>query len=70
MYADKHKLSKIIVRPDYQRYKRGAPLIRNNTMVEMADSILVIWDGKSRGSKHTIDYAKKLNKDINVIIEK
>ena len=67
-YADKHKLSKIILRPDYRRYKRGAPLKRNDAMVELADMVLVIWDGVSRGSKHTIDYAKKLNKEVRVII--
>ncbi|MGM9936978.1 MAG: SLOG family protein [Candidatus Ornithomonoglobus sp.] len=66
-YADKHRLSKIILRPDYRRYRRGAPLKRNDAMVEMADSVLVIWDGVSRGSKHTIDYAKKLNKKISII---
>ena len=66
-YADMHKLSKIILRPDYRRYKRGAPLKRNDAMIEMADSVLVIWDGVSKGSKHTIDYAQKLNKEINVV---
>ena len=34
----------------------------------MADKILVIWDGKSKGTNYTINYAKKLNKDIYVII--
>ena len=67
-YADSHKLSKIILRPKYHLYRRSAPLKRNDEMVEMADKILVIWDGVSRGTKHTIDYAKKLNKDINVIL--
>lgn len=67
-YADAHKLSKIILRPEYHLYRRAAPLKRNNGMVEMADKILVIWDGVSRGTKHTIDYAKKLNKNINVVL--
>ena len=69
-YADEHRMSKIILRPDYRRYRRGAPLKRNDKMVEIADSVLVIWDGTSRGSKHTIYYAKKLNKEVNVIIAK
>ena len=66
-YADKHKISKLILRPEYSRYKKGAPLKRNEKMIEIADSVLVIYDGKSNGTKYTIDYAKKLNKPINVI---
>lgn len=66
-YADRHKISKTILRPNYARYKRGAPLKRNDEMVNMADKVLVIWDGKSRGTKHTIDYAENLGKKINII---
>lgn len=33
----------------------------------MADKILIIWDGASKGTKSTINYAKKLNKEIEVI---
>ena len=67
-YADKNRLSKIILRPRYDLYKKAAPLKRNDEMVNIDDSILVVWDGISKGTKHTIDYAKKLNKKINVII--
>ena len=66
-YADKHRLSKMIIRPKYNLYHKSAPLKRNEEMIEMADKILVIWDGKSKGTKYTIDYAKKLNKEITVI---
>ena len=67
-YADSHRLSKFIIRPQYERYGRGAPLKRNQEMVEMADAILVIWDGKSRGTNFTIDYAKKVGKQVTVIM--
>ncbi len=67
-YADRHKIPKTIIRPNYALYKKGAPLKRNIEMVDMCDSLLVFWDGKSRGTKHTIDYAKKTNKPVRVII--
>ena len=67
-YADKHRLSKMILRPKYNLYRKAAPLKRNDEMVKIADSVLIIWDGISKGTKHTIDYATKLHKDINVII--
>lgn len=69
-YADSHGLSKIVLRPQYARYGKSAPLKRNAKMVEIADQVLVIWDGKSKGCKYTIDYAKKQQKDIRVILTK
>lgn len=67
-YADKHRLSKIILKPKYELYGRAAPLKRNEELVKMADKVLVVWDGKSRGTKYTIDYAKKMNKDLEIVI--
>ena len=66
-YADEHKLSKYVIRPQYKRYGRAAPLKRNQEMVDMADAVLVIWDGKSRGSRFTVEYARKQNKPLFVI---
>ncbi len=56
-YADKHKISKLIVRPQYELYGKAAPILRNQKMVEIADMVLVIWDGQSKGTKSTIQYA-------------
>ncbi len=66
-YADKHRLSKLIMRPAYARYGKGAPLKRNEEMVKLADSVLVIWDGKSHGAKYTAEFAKKEGKPVTVI---
>ena len=64
-FADKNKL---IIYPNYKLYGRAAPLKRNEIMVDLADEILIIWDGKSRGTKYTAEYAKKKNKNVNIII--
>lgn len=66
-YADDHKMSKLIIRPRYDLYGKAAPLIRNKEMVDLADEILVIWDGKSRGTMYTVKYAKQKNKNITLI---
>ena len=68
-YADEHKISKLIIRPRYDIYGKAAPIKRNQVMVDLADAVLVIWDGRSKGTKHTADYAKKKNKPITIIIE-
>ncbi|MBQ8497220.1 MAG: hypothetical protein IJ489_07205 [Clostridia bacterium] len=61
-FADQHKISKLVLRPQYHIYKKAAPLKRNEKMVDLADEILVIWDGKSKGTEYTIKYAQKRNK--------
>ena len=66
-YADEHRLSKHIIRPKYHLYKRAAPIKRNVEMIEIADKILVIWDGKSKGTLSTINYAKKIEKKIKIV---
>ena len=66
-YADKNKLSKYILRPHYGRFGRSAPLRRNKEMVDMADAVLIVWDGKSKGTKYTISYAEKTQKPITLI---
>ncbi len=66
-YADEHRLSKFILRPRYDIYGRAAPLKRNEEMVNIADTVLVIWDGKSRGAEYTIKYTKKTNKPLILI---
>ena len=66
-YADSHRLSKYILRPRYDLYGRAAPIIRNEQMVEMADAVLVVWDGKSKGTQYTLKYAEKINKPLTLI---
>ena len=46
---------------------RGAGFIRNKKIVEYADIIFAFWDGKSKGTKNSIDTARKLGKDIYII---
>ena len=67
IYADEHRLSKYIIRPRYELYKRSAPLKRNEEMIDMADAVLIIWDGKSKGTEHSIKYAKKMQKPLTVV---
>jgi predicted Rossmann fold nucleotide-binding protein DprA/Smf involved in DNA uptake len=58
----------VIFRPDYAQFGRSAPLKRNHTIVEAADMVIAFWDGKSRGTKYTIDLAKKMKKNIKIVL--
>lgn len=68
-YADDHNISKLILRPKYNKYGKAAPLKRNEQMIDLADEILVIWDGVSKGTKYSIQYAIKQNKSIKIITQ-
>lgn len=52
--------------PDYQKYGRKAPLLRNLQIIEYADFILAFWDGKSHGTRFVIEQAQKQGKKIRV----
>ena len=66
-YADAHRISKLIMRPRYDLYGRAAPIKRNEAMVDLADLVVVIWDGVSRGTKHTIFYAERKGKEVVLV---
>ena len=66
-YADEHKISKLILLPQYNLYGKSAPIKRNETMVNIADTVIIVWDGNSRGTKSTLQYSKKKNKNIILI---
>lgn len=53
--------------PDYPRYGRQAPLIRNEQIVDYADEVLAFWNGESRGTGHTIALCLKKNRPVRVI---
>ena len=67
-YATENNINLTEFLPQYNKYERNAPLKRNLEIIEYADRIVALWDGKSRGTKFVIDGCKKLNKSITVII--
>lgn len=57
--------------PQYKRYGRAAPIVRNREIVDYSDEIIVFWDGSSKGTASVIKYAKKAGKPLKIIrIEK
>ena len=54
--------------PKYHMYGRAAPLKRNEEIANYADQVLAFWDGSSRGTAHTVELFKKLEKEVTVVI--
>lgn len=65
-YALAHRLKLTEFLPDYERYGRRAPLVRNDEIIAYSDEVVAFWDGQSRGTKYVIDHCKKANKKVTV----
>jgi predicted Rossmann fold nucleotide-binding protein DprA/Smf involved in DNA uptake len=55
-----------IFKPDYAKYGRIATFIRNQEIVKNCDALFAFWDGKSKGTLHAVNYAKKLGKEVKI----
>lgn len=53
--------------PDWDSYGKRAGVIRNEEMGNYAESLIAIWDGKSKGTKHMIDYARDKGLAVSVL---
>lgn len=54
--------------PDYERYGRVAPIVRNRLIVDYSDAVIAFWNGRSKGTLSVIKYAEKTGKECRVII--
>ena len=54
--------------PEYTMYYgKSAPITRNRKMAERADALILVWDGKSRGSKNMLETAEELGLSIHLV---
>lgn len=44
---------------DWNKHGKRAGFLRNTEMAEYGEALILIWDGKSRGSKMMLDIAKR-----------
>ena len=68
-YAIKHGIKTVDFLPNYSKYGRRAPIVRNREITEYADCALIFWDGISRGTKNIIECFKKAGKEIILVID-
>lgn len=66
-FAKEHQVEVYAYRADWDKYGKRAGFVRNEQMGDFSDGLLAFWDGKSRGTKHMIDYMVRLNKNVHVI---
>lgn len=66
-YAREHGLPIREILPDYLKFGRIAPILRNNQIVCQADFVLCLWDGKSKGTKNVISLCLQLDKPFCIV---
>lgn len=57
--ARKRGLQTCVYPADWNRYGKPAGMIRNRTIVDNCDWLVAFYDGKSRGTAHTIGLAQR-----------
>ncbi|MGF6139018.1 SLOG family protein [Pseudomonas laurylsulfatiphila] len=53
---------------DWDGLGKSAGYRRNEDMAKFGTAVLAFWDGKSKGTKHMIDLAKKHGKPLKVVM--
>lgn len=68
-YAKERGYTLTVFPAEWDKYGRAAGPKRNEKMGDYADALIAFWDGKSKGTKHMIEYAKKksLNTKVKLI---
>jgi len=66
-YAGCHNIPVTIFKADWGKYGKSAGYRRNEEMAQNADALVAFWNGKSKGTKHMIDLAKKAGLTTTII---
>jgi len=65
-YAEELKLPIKIFEADWDKFGKSAGYIRNVDIVKESTVVFAFWDGKSRGTRHTIDLCRKHLKPVYI----
>lgn len=66
-YAQHNNISLTVIKPNYEKYGRRAPHVRNREIVMRADWVLAFWDGKSKGTESSINQARRMGKHVEIV---
>jgi len=64
--AQEESLPITVIKPDWKQFGRAAGPIRNRAIVDAADMVIAFWDGQSRGTESTLEYARSKQKLVLV----
>lgn len=68
VYGNNHDYKLSGFEAEWDKYGKSAGFKRNRLMGDYADACIAFWDGASSGTKHMIEYMKKLQKPVKIIL--
>jgi hypothetical protein len=66
-WAKENQIDTLIFPANWGLYGKRAGFIRNEDIIKNCDFCIAFWDGKSKGTAHSISLCKKLNKLYEVV---
>lgn len=66
-WATENNILTKIFKPDWDLYGKRAGYLRNEQIIQNCDICVAFWDGESKGTKHSIDLCKKMDKPCLVV---
>lgn len=66
-WANENKIQTLIFPADWDKFGKRAGFIRNEDIIKNAECVIAFWDGKSKGTKHSISLCEKYNKPVKII---
>lgn len=65
-WAPKRGIGTLILEPDYKN-RRHPYRHRDRLIAEACDELVAFWDGRSSGTRYTMDYARRLGRPVTVV---
>ena len=68
-YAEERGIKLVEFLPDYEKDGRGAPLVRNQKIVDASDVMFAFPCGECKGTHNSIEKAKKAGRIVKIFYE-
>lgn len=66
-WAKEKQLPVTIIKPNYEKFGKYAPLERNNKIIDSAEKVIAFWDGQSKGTQYVIKECQRLGKPLKLV---
>lgn len=66
LWAEKNNLDIVRMPANWDLHGKSAGYKRNAEMAAVAEALIALWDGKSKGTKHMIDLALANNLKVHI----
>ena len=66
-FANRWQIATITFPANWDKYGKSAGFRRNQHIVDYSDMVVAFWDGKSKGTKDTIDKARIAKKSTYIV---